>query len=198
MKKRTVGVSVAVLVLLICGTVWAVRSRAADAQVEKLREMGREAFDGPRDSEKSGEFREAMKGLSHEQRREVMGSLFEERENNRIAKFFALPPAQQTAFLDEEIKKEEERRQQWEARRNQADQSQGQGGPSAQPPGPPGAARNAGPQGRQPKTLDDRLLRRNKRLDRTTPEQRSQRTAFRAAMDKRRKELGLPTFPGRR
>jgi type I restriction-modification system DNA methylase subunit len=40
--------------------------------------MGRETFDGPRDPEKFAQFREAMDGLSHEQRREVMGSIFEE------------------------------------------------------------------------------------------------------------------------
>jgi hypothetical protein len=196
MKKRTVGLSVGVIVLLVVGIVWAFHGRA-DAQAEKVREMGKEAFDGPRDSEKFGQFREAMDGLSREQRREVMGSLFEERENRRIAKFFALPPTERTTFLDEQIREEEKRRQEWTARRNQGDQSQG--GPGAQPQGPPGARPNAngGPQGRQPRTLDDRLQRRNKRLDRTTPEQRSQRTAFRAAMDKRRKELGLPAHPRR-
>ena len=70
MNKRTIGVAAIALLLLIVGTVWALRSRA-DAQLDKVRELGKEAFGagGRPDPQKAEEFRNAMRDLSDGQRR---------------------------------------------------------------------------------------------------------------------------------
>jgi hypothetical protein len=185
MNKRTIIISVGVLLVLIGGIFWAVRGRA-DAKLEKVRAMGKELFsgNGPPDREKMGEFMRARRELSPDQQDQLHAE-GEQRMNERLAGFFKLSPQEQTAFLDERIQEDEKRRREWESRRQDQPRP-----PQARPAG--GANGNASP-ARRNRTLEERLQARNKRLDRATPEQRAQRTAFRAAMDKRRKELGLPS-----
>jgi hypothetical protein len=190
MNKRKLGIAAATLLLVIGGTVWAIHSRA-DAQMEKVREMGKEMFsgNGPPDPEKRAQFREAMDQLSSGQRERLMEEGQQERErrmDQRMAEYFALPPAQQTAFLDKEIREQERQRKEREARRAQANQS-----------GQAGANASGGQRGnRQNRSAEDQSQRRNKRLDNSTPEQRAQRTAYRAAMQQRRQQLGLPSGGG--
>jgi hypothetical protein len=191
MKKRTIAILTLSLLLLIVGTVWAFRSRS-DAQLVKVRAMGKELFEGkgPPDREKFDAFRREVEQLRPEQR----GQLMQERERRmdaEIARFFQLSPQQRNDYLDQRIQEEEQRHKEHERQRAQA-------GQQAQATGQPGPGPNAnfGPPGRQNRSLDENTERRNARLDHSTPEQRARRTAFHAAMDQRRKQLGLPTHPG--
>ena len=193
MNKRNIGIGVATLLLLIVGAIWAIRSRA-DPQLEKVRELRKEAFsrNGPPDREKMQQLREEMRQLSPEQRDQLQQDR-ERQMDKRIADFFRLPPAQQTAELDKMIKDEEQWRKERESRRAQAGQSQDQGNA----PGS-GSNGNAGPPpGRRNMTPEERMQQRNKRLDNSPPEQRAQRTAMHAAVQQRRKQLGLPADPPR-
>ena len=182
------------LLLLIVGTVWAIRSRA-DPQMEKVREMGKELFgNGLPDPEKMQQFREERERLSPAQREQLREEGQQGRElrmDKEIAAFFKLPSAQQTAALDKMIQEEERRRKQWEARRAQMAQSQDPANPAAGPGagGPPGGRRNM--------TSEEKMQQQNKRLDNSTPDQRAQRTAMRVAIQQRRKQLGLPANPQR-
>jgi hypothetical protein len=188
MNKRKAGIVVGVLLLLVVGIVWAMRGRA-DAQVAKVQALGKEAFggDGPPDPEKREQFDGEMRKLSREQRRDVMGKLMEERENRKAATFCGLPPDKQNDMLDKELREQERMRKEREARRAQQGQSPNQAGPG------PGSGRGPNANaGRQRSTPEQNMQRRNGRLDKSTPEQRAQRAAYRAAMDKRRKQLGLP------
>jgi hypothetical protein len=193
MSKRKVGIAIALL-LLLCGTIWAVRSSRANAQLQKVRDLGKEARSDP---EKRDQFRDAMKKLTPAQREQVFGDWQQERERHmdaEIAKHFALPPDQQLADLDKKIKEDEKRAKEHEARR-----AQNGGQPNQTGPGPgPGGNGNAGPPGgRQNQTPEQKMQRRNQRLDHSTPQQRAQRTAYRAAMQQRRVQLGLPANPPR-
>jgi hypothetical protein len=193
MNKRKAGIIVGVLVLLVVCIIWAMRGRA-DAQMQKVRDLGKEAFaDGRPDREKMKQFRDEMDKLSPDQRdklRDEGRQEFERRENEEMAKFFDMPPAQRNDYLDKRIRDEERWRKERESRRAQQGQQPNQPGPGANA----NANANGGGQqrGRRNLSSDEKMQRRNKRLDSSTPEQRAQRTAFRAAMDKRRKELGLP------
>jgi hypothetical protein len=193
-RRRIAGISIVVL-LLIFGTVWSIRSRA-EARLDKVREMGKEVFRGgtPPTPEKREEFRSAVGQLSDAQRetlREEGRREFERRENERITAFFAMSPQQQTAYLDKQIQDDEKRAKDWAARRAQAGQSTNAAG-TAQGPGQMGARR-----GGQSASPEQRMERRNQRLASSTPQQRAQRDAYRAAMQRRRVELGLPPNPPR-
>lgn len=194
MKKRTIAILTVSLLLLIVGTVWAFRGRS-DAQLQKVRAMGKELFDGKGqpDPQKFEEFRNAMGQLQTSQRQALReeGHRAMERHEDQVADAFAaLPAAKRNQFLDEQIKDEEQRNQERARRRAQwaAEQGRtpGQGGPNS----------NSGQQARRNRSLDENTERRNARLDRSTPEQRAHRAAYRAAMDQRRKQLGLPAHPG--
>lgn len=196
MNKKTIGLSLVVLLLLIGGTVWALRSRD-NAQLDKVREMGKELFtgDGPPNREKREQFRNEMEKLSESQREafgEQMRQEGERRMDQEIAKVLAMPQQQQNAYLDKQILEGEKRAKEWAAR---AQTAMGQ---TPQRQGPPGAGPNAGPRGgRQTRTPEQQLAQRKKRLDYSTPEQRAQRTAYREAIQKRRMALGLPPTPPR-
>jgi hypothetical protein len=198
MNKRKVGIIVGVLALLAVCIIWIMRGRA-DAQMQKVRDLGKEAFAGGQpDREKMKQFRDEMDKLSPDQRdklRDEGRREFERRENEEMAKFFEMPPAQRNDYLDKRIRDEEKWRKERESRRAQQGQQPNQPGPGANASagGNGGGNANGGQQrGRRNLSSDEKMQRRNKRLDSSTPEQRAQRSAFRAAMDKRRKELGLP------
>jgi hypothetical protein len=193
MKKRTIAILALSLLLLIVGTVWAFRGRS-DAQLEKVRAMGQELFNGKErpDPQKFEDFRREVGQLRPEQREQLMQER-EQRRDTELAQFFQLPQGQRNAFLDKQIQEEEQRRKEWERRRAQAGQ---QGRTPGQTTGQAGPNSNSGQQARRNRSFDENTERRNARLDRSTPEQRARRTAYRAAMDQRRKQLGLPAHPG--
>jgi uncharacterized membrane protein YgcG len=82
----------------------------------------------------------------------------------------------------------------------------GGGGPGGGPagggggPGGPGGPQGGGPPGgsRRTSTEEARNDRSKQRIDRSSPEERAQRTEYRRAIETRRSQLGLPVDGGRR
>jgi hypothetical protein len=205
-RKMTIGV---VVILLVGGTVWAWMSRP-DAQVEKVKQMQAEAFKEDATPEQRRQnfelVHQEMEKLSPGQRdqvREYMREGMERRMDQQVSAYFALPQEQKIAYLDKQIKEMEQRRKEGETRRAQAGQSGqrqgGAGGPPGGPGGPGGQQAGGRGQPRPPQSADARLQRRDQRLDRSTAQQRAQRSAYFADMQQRRLQLGLPAspFPGR-
>jgi hypothetical protein len=204
MKKKTLVIT-ALAVLLIGGTVWALMGHT-DPQMQKVQDLQNvlATEEGRRDPENWKQLHEEMQKLTpeqqdqiREQRHDKFEELRENRENQMAAEYFALPPDQQTAFLDKQIQEEENWMKQMQSRRNQRGQ-----GPNGMGPGPGSMGQGqggpgAGPRGRSRfQTAEQRSMRMNKRLDRSTPTQRAQQTAYRQAMVLRRAQLGLPTMGG--
>lgn len=212
--KRIIAIAV-VAILLLGGAVWAFLRNQPDPQVEKVKQMQAEMFKEDMTPEQRREnfqlVHQEMEKLTPEQREQVHQEgreRFERRMDEQIVAYYALPAEQRVAYLDKQIQEMEQHRKEWESHR-------GQGGPFGPPPGgaggPPGGAGGppGGPGGPQagggPPTpprdnsSEARQQRRNQRLDRSTAEQRSLRSAYFAEMQKRRTELGLPAspFPGR-
>lgn len=98
--------------------------------------------------------------------------------------YFALPAADRQAFLDAEIRQGELMRKAFEAGKT-ALQWAGVGGRTADATKPAAG----GPPGGSP---EDRARWRKSVIDRTTPAQRSRITEYMAAIEGRRRQLGLP------
>jgi hypothetical protein len=182
MKKRTIAI-VGGAILLVGGVVWA--WPCADAQVERVVELMND--DTLSHRQRWEKMHEEMPKLSDQQREAVfdkMSEHWEHRGQKAIEGYFALPPAQRKAYLDKQIQEDEKRHKEHQAHRPPAGQQQRQ----RQAGGPPA--------GRQNRTPQQSMAQRNKRLDRSTPEHRAQRSAYFAAMQKRRIELGLPAWGG--
>ncbi|MCG2682382.1 MAG: hypothetical protein L6306_02070 [Planctomycetales bacterium] len=208
MKKKKTAIILAIVILLICGVVWAFWDRGPDPQVKKLQDMQKELFggDGPPSREKMDQFREEMRKLTPEQHRELREPMREQmarRMEKTIDGYFSLPPDQRKPYLDKQIEEGEKRREEWEKRRREREANRG---PSGQGPNRPGAGPTQGgrgpadanrgrPGGSRNSTPEQRAQRRNRRLDHTTPEQRAKWAEFRDALRKRRIELGLPAQP---
>lgn len=117
------------------------------------------------------------------------GSLFRSAMRKRIDAYFDTPPERRTAELDRQIKQEQLFIQAFMAG----------GGPGGGAGGPrPGgdAARGGGPPpagGGRSRTEEGRNNWRKNMIDRTSPQMRARYTEYRAAMEKRKQELGLPT-----
>jgi uncharacterized membrane protein YgcG len=147
-----------------------------------------------------GAFKDTMRDVPREYRDQVgehMGRLWEARERAEMASYFHLPPTQRQAELDRRIKAEEARRQAREAERAERDRARpsngqqagdrGQGGPGGGGPGGGGSGgRSSGT-----RTEDGRNERIKRRIDRSTPEERSMRAEYRRAIEARRRQLGL-------
>jgi hypothetical protein len=219
MKKRTMAI-IALVVLLIVGTVWAF----SGSQLDKVEKLRKEVFpeNGPPNWDKMDELRKEMEKLSPEQRERFIPPGMRERmqrKQDHMEGYFKTPPSQRKDYLDkrreEEQKKRreemEKRRKEWE--KNNPPGSQGQrqgprpggppqgGGPGAGPgpgaQGGQGANRGGAPGGRRNLTPEQRAQRRNRFMDRTTPANRAKWAEYRDAMRKRRIELGLPPDPPR-
>jgi hypothetical protein len=212
-RKIVIGV---VVILLIGGSVWAVMHNLPDPQVEKVKQMQAEAFkEGVTPEQRRQSFqlvRQEMEKLSPDQRHELWQQVGQERErqmDKRMDEYFALPPAKRVAEMDKMIKEMEQRRKEFEQRRSQAGQGNrgGQQGPMGGQRGPGGGGLQAnvaggGPQTnaggpRPPMSSDQRMQRRDQRLDRSSAEQRAKRSVFMAEMQQRRIQLGLPPMPQR-
>ena len=119
MKKRTIAIALILLLLLIGGTVWAMRSRKDPKVAEIKAKMQQARTQGQQPSEKQRqEFFKEIEHLTPDQRRQVFEGMrgnMERRMNQRIAAYFALPPNQRTAFLDKQIQEDEKRRKEMEA-----------------------------------------------------------------------------------
>lgn len=148
---------------------------------------------------------EKMRGMPREYREQVgreMGRLWEARERAEMDSYFALPAGQREAELDRRIKAEEERRQRWQAERDQRDRERAANGRqatagSAGAGGPPGGGSSnaATRRGSTPEAIAQRM---KQRLDRTSPDERAQRAEYRRAMEERRARMGQPSGGPRR
>lgn len=146
-----------------------------------------------------GVVRDTLRTVPREYREQVgeqMSRLWEARERAEMASYFRLPPAQRQAELDRRIKAEEARRRSWEASRAERDRDRerpGSGGQAGQR-GPEAGGRGGGGQAGSPggpRTEQSRNDRYKRRIDQSTPEERSMRAEYRRAMDARRRQLGL-------
>lgn len=204
MSKRNVTIGV-VAILLIGGTVWAVMRKRGDPEVEKITQMINEKTPPEQQHQRWHEVRQEMEKLTPQQREEVgsqMRAVFERRMDEQVKEYFTLPPPQRIAYLDKQINEGEKRRKEWEARRAQTGQSGGRGGSGGQVAsagGGQGGGPGPGGQGRPGRggNTDERMMRRDARLDNSTAQQRAQRSAYFADMRARRIQLGLPPWPGR-
>jgi hypothetical protein len=110
--------------------------------------------------------------------------------------YFNLPPERRQAELDRRIKAEEQRRQAREEERAKRESQRPAPAAGSQPAGGPGGERSGGGRGRST-TEEERNARSKRRIDRSSPQERAQRTEYRRAIDERRAQLGLPTRGGR-
>ncbi len=144
--------------------------------------------------------------LTPDQRRQLrqqLGQQWQRRANERAKEYFALPPDKRGDYLEKRIAEDEQRRKEREERRKQQQQAQGgQGGnPGGQGPGMGSAQGPAGPgirrrtRRRPEPNPQARSAGRNQFLDNTSPQQRAENMAYRAAMQQRRMQLGLPANP---
>jgi hypothetical protein len=133
-----------------------------------------------------------------------------EREmETRIESYFALSPDQRAAYLDNEIREMEKRRNEFERRRQQDGQGAngnnpgpppgGPGGPMGGPGGPGGRRGGpggpGGPPGPWDMASDAGKLRRNDMFDHLSPAKRAKLDVFFTDMAKRRIAQGLPARP---
>jgi uncharacterized membrane protein YgcG len=128
-----------------------------------------------------------------------IGRMFEAREQAEMESYFNLPPERRQAELDRRIKAEEQRRQAREAERAKRESQRpapAAGQQTAGGPGGPGGGRSSGGRGRST-TEEERNARSKRRIDRSSPQERAQRTEYRRALDERRTQLGLPARGGR-
>lgn len=168
---------------------------------------------------KAQELRAQMENATPEQRRELRGQMretienmsepareqffeagrkdWEAREAKRMDEFFAKPYAEQIKEIDKQIDRDEQRRKDWEKRRqaNGGQGTAGAGGPGGGGGrgGPGGGGRGGPGGGRGGRNLDPaaQLARSKNYLDRTSPESRAQRGEYRRMMQDRRTARGL-------
>jgi hypothetical protein len=177
------------VLLLLFGVVYAsYRAFGTDPAVAKVKELRQELSAKDLTQEQRRELfqrlREAMGELTPEQRH----AMAKERQNRfaeQMQQYYRMSPEEKTRYLDEQIRRSEERR-----RQAQAAQASG----SAAPGGDPGQTRTDRPA----PSAEERDLRRKQRLDDTTPEFRAQLDQYRKDMQARRQQLGLPATSPRR
>ncbi len=200
MKNKRMWVSVVVGLLVVGVLAWVGLRQRDRQQVETVKELGRAAMQaaGDQRSQAWEQFRTASEQLSESQQqalRQDMRGDFMASQMREIDEFYALDtPAERNAFLDERIREMEDRRKEWERRRQQREASDGQnGGDRGQAGGggggPRGGGGPGGPGGGRGGNRDERIARI---YDNTTPDQRAKYTGYREAMQRRRDELGLP------
>ncbi len=197
-KRRIlkVGTALAILLALFFGY----RSYASMSRMREVRQLAAQMRNLPPEQSKEAreKMRTAMSKLTPEQRREVFEGGFEQ----RMKDFFKLSQKDKNAFLDDMIKRDEQRRRNrgttkngTNNNRNGANNNNRSNNANANNNnnnGRGGQGQGQG-QGRQNLTADQRAALRRQRLDQSTPEQRGMRAAFAQAMQARRAQLGLPS-----
>jgi uncharacterized membrane protein YgcG len=208
MKKRKLTIALVVAILLTAGGLWAFMRSGPDPQLETVKQMQAEMFKpGTRpDPAKLAELREAEKQLTPAQKQQLgqaRRERFEQRINQTMDTYFSLPKEKKTAYLDERIKEEDKWRQARDANRGQGGGSGGPGGGSGGGTGGPGGTGGtggmggAGEQGQQGPNNDARDQRQLQRMDSMSATRRAQFQTFRADMNQRRMDLGLPPMSRR-
>jgi hypothetical protein len=184
MNKKWTFVAV-VSLLSIVGVGWAasflVGGDPQIAELEQMRDEGFQRAEGLSDDQRRAQrdqFREKLHNLSEDQRRqffEKSRGQFQQFAMQRMNAFFAKSPEEQRETLDQMIDRMEERRKQRDA--------EGRGGEGKRG-------------GRSDMTPQERDQRRKQGLDRSTPEMRGLRDAFRDMLNDRRQERGLEPMQG--
>jgi hypothetical protein len=125
------------------------------------------------------------------------GSMFRNAMRARIDSYFATPPAERQATLDRHIDQEEMLRKASDlARAVTGGGRDGNGGREGS--GERGDRSAPGGGSNPPRTDESRSNWRKRIIDRTTPEQRARYVEYRRAVEQRRGERGLPSWPGGR
>ncbi len=177
-RKRIVLISGAVVVLV--GVVWAVWACWPDphlARIEELRAQltGAGNLSAEQRRQLWGELRKEVEQLSPTEKRELMKER-RERQRQQLEDYFKMSKKEKDAYLDRMIDRMEQGRR--ERQRDQANN-----GASSAPAGL-----------RRPLDPEEREKRRRDRLDQSTPEERTLRSAFFQDRQARRQQRGLPTF----
>jgi uncharacterized membrane protein YgcG len=173
-----------------------------DGQIAELRKVARNEVPLAEDAAGFSTVLDRVRALPPDLRRQAgreVGRMFEAREQAAMESYFNLPPERRQAELDRRIKAEEERRQAREAERAKRESQRpapAAGQQTAGGPGGPGGGRSSGGRGRST-TEEERNARSKRRIDRSSPQERAQRTEYRRAVDERRTQLGLPARGGR-
>jgi uncharacterized membrane protein YgcG len=210
MTKRKIAIAVGTVIVLCAGAAWALMRSGPDPQLENVKRMQADLFKpgAQPDPAKLAELRKAEKELSPAQQQEIgrdRGERFQRRMSQTLATYFSLPADKKTAFLDERIKEMEKWRKAREAERaqqgSQSDSSGAGGGPGGGGPGsggPGGGGGGAAASGQDNQAnRDAQAARRLQRMDSMPATQRAQMQTFRADMNQRRADLGLPPMGSR-
>jgi uncharacterized membrane protein YgcG len=169
-----------------------------DGRLAKARALQNELFSGdqtltPEERQaKFGELRNVTREMSPADRAQLSKESLKRREDD-LRKYAQLSAAEKKQRLDQDIDRQERRRQQ--QAQNPAGTGRSANGFGG---GPGGAGGSGGPGGQaRPTTADDRERRRQQRLDQTTPEFRELTDQYRHDLNARRTERGLPPMPTR-
>lgn len=182
-RNRKIAIG-SLLLLLLVWLLWPDRTLA---RVKSLREELADQSLAPEQREAKGrELRETMRKLSPEHRETLMAES-RDRGNQEMERFHQMSPAEKKKHLDQQIDRQEEMRKRMQQRSPQSANGQ------PQPAGFGGQGRG---QIRVPQTPEQQELRRQQRLDNSTPRERELRDQYRKAMEQRRRERGLPATSG--
>lgn len=193
MKKRNL-VLVGLLVVIAAGLGWAFWPAGTDPQVARVVELQEKLFSGdqlPSEDRRKAfdELRQEVENLSPEQRGQLEQRMrdnpppFVRQMQKNVVAYFDMSPEERRAALDKQIDEMERMRKEFEKRRGQGG---GPGGPRTGPPGGFGGNMSAA----------QRNEMRKRMLDNTSPQQRAMFDEYFRDIIERRKERGLPPFPG--
>src|SRR5438876_4100795 len=189
-RRRAAWTALAVGLVLLVWLLWPNRNlaRVRALQGELFGAAGK-ALSPEQRQARFAELRAATRNLSPAQREELARDGMR-RQQDRMARYAHMSPAEKRRYLDEEINRQEEMRRRM--------QQQPNGNRPAGGPGGPGMAFGPGGRGnRPPPSAEEKEKRRKQMLDRTTPEFRANMDQFRRDLEARRQQRGLPaTAPG--
>lgn len=203
-KNLVVGSSIALLLLIAFGAWWMLHQNRQVARVKELSSKMFENREGMSREDRDQAFRqlrEARESLSESQRSKLgddMRAQMMERMQERMESYFAKPPKERMAYLDEQIRRDQSRRREREKARREREangETRDRGERAGRGGGPPWT----GGRGGRPGIGDNeqRMERRRGMLDATSPLFRAQMAEYREDMRQRREQLGLEGDGGR-
>ena len=208
-RRLVLGLTVA-LALVAAGAVWWFRGSGEDPRITEIRSLQRELvakhppgrpITGPVDAAARaaaiGQVMVKVQQLPPELRPQAMRvgqDTFRKIMGGKVSAYFSLPAEKRQDFLDQEIRQMEFMRKAFEAGQSVAAFFGAGGSKSA------GGKRGDGVGPRPPfgplgGSEEDRNRFRKEMLDSTTPEQRARFVEYIGAIDRRRRQLGLPAMP---
>jgi len=183
------------LLLLMAGLVWAMRP---DPHLSRVKELQKELAEnkGLSPDERKARFielRDNMKHLTDDQKWELSAPM-RARQKAEMDRYFALSSKEKAKYLDDKIDQSEKMRKQFDSKMKGNGGAGGGGFNAGNFGGGPSGAGSGGPggNGQKQRSSDEIEKRRREMLDRSTPEERAQRDAFRKEMNDRRRQRGLP------